>query len=113
MSEFSFEVPGPPRPWSRARRDGRTRRTFTDHKTAAAKHDIRLIGAAAMRSRGIKKAAKGVAVIISVDAFFRLPPSISAAERKARLKRHFHTIKPDADNIVKLIKDALLSLIHI
>ena len=43
-------------------------------------------------------------VVLLVDAHFRVPKSLTKAERAARI---WHTQKPDADNLLKLVKDAL------
>lgn len=111
MDEFRFTIPGPPKPWSRARRDGRTGRTFTDPKTAVAKADVTIIGGAAMRARGVKAAKSGTPVLIDIEARFKIPPSITKKDRERRLRRRYHTIKPDGDNIAKLIKDALSGVV--
>lgn len=106
--DFSFKVPGPPRAWARAGRDARTGRTFTPWAMDKAKGDVRIIGGHAMRLAGLKMAPKKVPVLMSVDAFFKMPKSIGKKEREQRFSNGaYHTFKPDGDNIVKLIKDAL------
>lgn len=43
-------------------------------------------------------------VEMTINAFFPIPKSWPKAKRKAS---RFHTTRPDLDNIVKLVKDAL------
>ena len=105
--DFTFTVPGTPMPWKRAGRDKRSGRSFTPAKVTQRKGDVIIIGGAAMRSRGIKMAPKGTPVLLTVDAYFKLPPSLTKAEKIRRLALGYHCQVPDGDNIAKLIKDAL------
>lgn len=107
--DFEFTVPGTPMPWKRAGRDGRSGRTFTPAKMKQRKGDVRIIGGAAMRSRGFRIAPEGVPVLISVEAYFKMPKpsSLTKAEYRRRMDGVYHCQVPDADNITKLIKDAL------
>lgn len=111
--DFTFVLPGQPVPWQRAQRDGRTGRTFTSDRNASAKHDVAVVGGAKMRSRGVKMAPKGTPVLIRLDAYFQMPKksSITKKEWNARLARKYHTVKPDGDNLIKLVKDALNGIV--
>jgi len=108
---FSFFVPGKPLPWKRAGRDGRTGRTFTPAKVTSRKADVHIIGRAAMKAVGFKMCPKDEPVALSVCAYFKVPPGISAKERERRLVTSYHVQVPDADNITKLIKDALNAVV--
>jgi Holliday junction resolvase RusA-like endonuclease len=46
---------------------------------------------------------------ISADIYFALPPSLRKKEKVARLRRLYHTQKPDCDNLAKAILDALVA----
>ena len=76
-----------------------TGRTYTPDATAAAMEQVRM--AYAVRANGAM-APKGMPVHVEIDTFRVMP--------KSRPKRMVHepdTFKPDADNIAKLVLDAL------
>ena len=77
-----------------------TGRTYTPDETAAAMERIRMAYDGATCNGA--KAPKGVPVLVSVDTWRPLPRS-----RPKRVEAEPDTFKPDADNIAKLVLDAL------
>ena len=97
-------------PWARAGRDGRTGRSYTPNKQKRRKQEIALEASLRLRAVGFRHVPK-CPVILQIGAMFELPKSISKAEVARRTAgMGYHTQKPDADNLAKLIKDALNGL---
>lgn len=95
---ITFEVAGPPVPWSRARSAGSRRFSAPEMERAKA-----AIGWAARQSR--VRMIDGP-VSVTVCAVFAMPRSCSAAERD-KLRGAPVIKRPDADNLMKLVMDAL------
>lgn len=101
MSRVRFQVEGRPVPWKRQRTNGKNR--FPAKGQAEAKQAIQW---------AYKAAAKGVtfchpkpAVALNILAVFPLPQTIRKGDGRRMGSPHIST--PDADNIAKLVKDAL------
>lgn len=93
-----FTVPGPLGSKGRPR-FGRGR-TYTDAKTKAAE---KVIASYAMVARGSRPLMRR-AVDLVIAQWVQYPPSWSKRERE---ERRFVTSRPDADNAIKLVCDAL------
>jgi Holliday junction resolvase RusA-like endonuclease len=89
---MTFDVPGPPVPWARARRMGN--RYFVDEKTAAFKRKVAL----AAKNAGVVKIEKPHAVRLWLE--FYLP-------RPKPNKTMFPVDRHDVDNLAKVILDAM------
>lgn len=94
----TFTINGPPVPFARAGANGKRR--FTPPKQKAAMTAIRYVAQPHFPQ------PMGGAIRLTVVATFALPASASRPEKARRLASG-HTQKPDADNIGKLVKDAL------
>ena len=90
------------KPVGKARpRLGRGGRVYTPKATVKAERAV----AAAWRAQvGIRHTGP---VHVSLANGFAVPRSIAKAERARRLATAWHTQKPDIDNVVKLVLDAL------
>ena len=98
MPEITFSVPFV-KGKGRARFVRQTGRTYTPDATALAMEDIRM---AYTRAAGGAKAPKGAPVTVRIAAMRQMPKS-----RPKRLASEPDVYKPDADNITKLVLDAL------
>ena len=98
---FTFTIPGKPTPWKRSGRNGRA----TYSTQTSKKRDIGTLANAAMSAAGLRCVAKDVPVAMTVYAVFKLPQRIPKGDTRRMGSKHLLT--PDADNITKLIKDAL------
>lgn len=98
MRLVNFDVPLV-RGKGRVRFVRQTGRTYTPDATAEAMERIRM--AYAERARGAM-APKGVPVMVEIDTWRPLPKS-----RPKRVTHEHDVFKPDADNIAKLVLDAL------
>lgn len=103
MPRIEFEIKGRPIPWKRMRKNGK--RHFPAAGQTEAKSAIASLCKAEMRKSGVSIAEKGVPVCMSVLAVFKLPQKIPKGDDRRMGSRH--TMKPDGDNLGKLIKDAL------
>ena len=101
MTEISFTVPGQPVGKARARvtRHG----TYTPATTVG--YEERIIVAARSVDRPAL-APEGAAVRLSILFRFAMPKSWSKTKRDC-LSHNRHTQKPDLDNLLKAVKDAL------
>ena len=91
-----FEVPGKPVPWKRARRNGG--RYFTDPAVLAHQQAVRWCFRKAYRGEPFD------ACSLRVVAVFPIPSRWPKYKQRAAT---VHTSKPDADNVAKLIMDAM------
>ena len=99
---ISFEVTGPPVPWSRARRKGN--RYF--NKPEMVSYQDQIAWAAKEQMKGREPLEGPIALI--VNAWMPIPQSWSKKKRLAAVERQISpTTKPDLDNIVKQVEDAL------
>ena len=101
---MEFDVMMEPRGKGRPRftRDGRT---YTPSETTAAEKEI---AAAywALRERSYYE--RNVPIALHVEAYFKIPPSYVKRKLKAALAGEWlPTKRPDGDNILKLVADAL------
>lgn len=104
MSDVLFEIPGKPNAWQRARSNGKVR--FDSPEQTRNKALIAQIGAAAMQGR---QPLEGP-LEVHVAAFWLYPKSMSKKVR-GTYGSHFHTSRPDSDNLGKLIGDALNGIV--
>lgn len=96
---IKFTVPGAPVPWARARSKGAQR--FTPPEVRAFKQVVRwAVTRAGWHSR--RKPLK-VAVIVEVQFFFK--------KKRAKKQVEVKATRPDLDNLVKCVLDALNGLI--
>jgi len=111
---LSFSVPIQPVGKARPRvvsRFGHTH-AFTPKKTIEAEKQIKLAAINAMAENKCKKI--DVPLSLSVTAFFALPKSATKKRRQEIANNSFtpHAQKPDIDNIVKLVSDALNDVVY-
>ncbi|MCM1276703.1 MAG: RusA family crossover junction endodeoxyribonuclease [Lachnospiraceae bacterium] len=104
MRAYQFTVPGKPQGKARPRFNGKTRRTYTPQKTINYEQLVRnsylALYAGEPPLDGALKA--------EITAFFPIPKSVSKSKRDRMLSGEIKpTVKPDADNIIKAILDAL------
>lgn len=103
MDRVAFTFDGKPQGKAR-HRTTKFGRSYTPAKTAAAEKAIGLLYRAEARSLPIMTGT----VQLKVEAIFDIPKSWSKADRAAALDGSLeYTGKPDADNILKLVMDAL------
>jgi Holliday junction resolvase RusA-like endonuclease len=109
--DIQFFVPGEPRGKGRARfyNAGKFIKSYTPQETASYENKVQLFFCAA--NPGFKAIGKGVPVNVTVEAFFSIPASWSKKQRAAQETCPVPaTKKPDADNIGKIVCDALNKL---
>lgn len=94
---IEFVVPGRPIPWSRARRVGN--RYFVAPKTAKAKKQMRSVAEAEVPTEMMQSGKP-----FSLQCTF-------AYQKPKTSKLQKPTMKPDLDNLIKLIKDALNNVV--
>lgn len=101
MPEFvHFSVAGTPVPWARARRNGN--RYFTEARVAAYMQKIRT----AAEIAGARPLQCPCTLVVT--AFLPIPRSWSRKKREGALEGLVtHTVKPDWDNLGKIVSDAL------
>lgn len=106
QSEIKFVVPGIPTAWARTSSNGRVR--FTPQKQRIAGGVIQIIAADAMAGRAPLEGP----VSMSVIAVWPWPKAMT--ERKRGVAgSHFRTSRPDADNVAKLVADALIGICYL
>lgn len=100
---ISFTVPGKPQGKARPRFDGRSGRAYTPKNTRAYEETVRACFLRAHRSTRLSGEIEAV-----ITAQFSVPKNVSNFNRAAMLDGKINpTMKPDADNIIKAILDAL------
>lgn len=104
MDRVSFTIPGIPTAWARARLNGRAH--FTPGKQRAAAGLIQSIAYEAMAGR----APIETPVAVHISAVWPWPKSWSEKKRKIA-GAHWKTSKPDADNVGKLVNDAINGIV--
>lgn len=97
-------IPGRPAAWQRARSNGKVR--FDSPEQSRNKLTIGQIGAAAMAGRPPLECA----VEVMVAAYWQWPKSMSEKKRRVYGSQYF-TARPDGDNIMKLLGDALNGIV--
>jgi Holliday junction resolvase RusA-like endonuclease len=109
----AFRIPGKPQAWQRAgisRRRGRPVVHFTPAETRAFKRVVALLAKAAMAGR---KPVHGPLVL---DATFCMPIPRSWPKRDQLAAEQglvFPTSRPDIDNLIKGVKDALTGIVWV
>lgn len=102
--DLRFTIPGEPVAWARARLSGRAH--FTPGKQRAAAGLIQVIAAEAMAGAAPIEAP----VAVTITAVWPWPKSMSD-KKKMLAGAHYKVSKPDADNIAKLVGDALNGIV--
>ena len=98
---ISFTVKGPPVGWQRAGVNRWTGRHYTQEKTRNAEEEIALAYKIAAKGR---RFPPGTPIAVCVYAYFPIPKRASKATREGMISREIlPTVKPDWDNIGKLI----------
>lgn len=106
----TFTVPGAPQGKGRARVStmGGFARAYTPEKTAKYENLVRLCYIEQYRQAKLKGAVRAV-----ITAYYPIPKSFSRVKRENAIKGLLRPqIKPDADNVVKVIMDALNGLAY-
>lgn len=117
MKEISFFVPGKPQGKARARTvrmpNGYTR-TFTPDNTVIYENYIRCCFSEAENKRGERFFLEsGTPVEMRLTAYFKPPASMSHKKQSMMLANRIQPLKkPDMDNIVKIVADALNGLAY-
>ncbi|WP_299084869.1 RusA family crossover junction endodeoxyribonuclease [uncultured Paraglaciecola sp.] len=102
---IEFNVPGKPRGKARVWTDGRSGRKFVDKKTRDYMDQI--VWCLRQAQRAVLKPTKRP-INIRVEAVFEVPVSWPKWKRQAALAGDIApTVKPDDDNIAKIVRDAL------
>lgn len=101
---IQFTIPGDPVPFARAGANGKRR--FTPKKQSDFMGVIKHFAAEAMDG---KPPIEGP-VELQIDAFYVVPQSWS---KKKTAEARWKSSKPDADNIAKILKDAIKSIVWI
>lgn len=98
----AFTVPGKPLAWARARTHNG--KFYTDPVRRSSKVQI---GTLAKLAMGRRQPFVG-AIVLTVRAYFAVPKSWPKWMQKAALAQQVHpTIRPDGDNLLKQVGDAL------
>lgn len=110
MNTVSFTIPGTPVPKGRPRfaRRGSFVTTYTDEKTASYENLVKITAQKAMQGAKLFEEAVSVAVELYVS------PPASWSQKKQRLALDgelFPTSKPDVDNVLKGIFDAMNDIV--
>lgn len=110
MTSIAFVVPGVPVGKGRPRfaRRGAFVSTYTDSKTASYENLVKLAAAEAMQGRAIIDGA----VAVTIALFVTPPASWSQKKQRAALEHAtMPTSKPDVDNVIKGIFDAMNDIV--
>ena len=106
-TRLEFVIPGVPMAWARARTNGTTH--FTAAPQRAYKRAAGLLAARAMAGRPGFVGAVAIALV----AVFEPPASWSKKARAAALAGEVvPTVKPDWDNLGKLVSDAMNAVVY-
>lgn len=104
-----FEIPGEPKG------KGRPRFTHTGHTytpTETKEYEEKVIRAYKAKYRD-RQYAKGIPLKMEIAAYFEPPKRVPKAKRAAMLNHEIRPVKkPDSDNIIKIIADALNSVAY-
>lgn len=110
---LSFEIPGQPIGQGRPKFstiNGHAR-AYDPEKSCNYKAYVRMLATQAMKDSGFTMIEGPCA--LSINAYFEIPKSKSKKFREAALMElEYPTKKPDADNIIKVIQDALNGLVY-
>ncbi len=101
--KISFTVHGKPQGKARPRFDGRSGRTYTPKGTRTYEQFVR--AAYLEKYRSVRLSGE---ITAEITAYFLIPKSVSKTKRTAMIAGNTNpTSKPDADNIIKAVLDAL------
>ena len=107
---YMFIVFGKPQPKQRPRFNRRTGTAYTPKETHEYERDVRL----SFRGKYPQAVKLLGAVSVSIDAYFETPKSCSKAMRDRMLSGDVRPAKkPDADNIIKAVCDALNGVAYV
>jgi len=107
-----FSVPGRPKPWSRRVVNRRTGASFIPREVESYKSLVRDAFYAAVEGQPTEMLHDGP-VTVMVHAFFPIPKSRPRWWReRAEIDRMPMTGRPDGDNVLKMILDALNSVAY-
>lgn len=107
MKQIRFEVPGAPFGKERPKfaRRGNYTMTYTPKKTL--QHEKEVVAAYMEVAKG-RKFEKGTPLDIRIIAYYPIPKSTSKKKQREMLEHRLRpTVKPDLDNVAKLVYDAL------
>ncbi len=107
MKQIRFEVPGAPFGKERPKfaRRGNYTKTYTPKKTL--QHEKEVVAAYMEVAKG-RKFEKGTPLDIRIIAYYPIPKSTSKKKQREMLEHRLRpTVKPDLDNVAKLVYDAL------
>lgn len=109
MDTIEFFVDGKPVGKQRPKFNSKQRRTYTPKKTKNWEEHIQNI----FKQFDFHKIPSGIPVFVSVYAYFIPPKSWSKHTRTAYMRDNtLHTSKPDCDNVLKCVLDALNGLAY-
>jgi Holliday junction resolvase RusA-like endonuclease len=101
---FSFSIPGQPK--GKARPHVTSRGTYTPEKTVEYEDAVR--AAFHHKYAYVDAIPAGTPINISIMAYYPIPQSASKVKKARMLSGEIRpTVKPDADNVIKIICDAL------
>ena len=104
---FTFTVPGEPEGKARPKVNTKTKTAYTPQKTRT--YEAKIRGCYSLQGGGKYEGA----VKVKVTAFFRIPKKYTKKERELiQAGKLLPTKKPDGDNIVKAVLDALNGLAY-
>ena len=105
---IDFNIPGEPKSKGRPRFT-KTGYKYTPEETASYENLVKLCyQKAAEKYTNKKMIPADVPIRVYISAYFMIPKSFSAKKRRMALNREiFPTKKPDGDNIIKTICDAM------
>lgn len=103
--KVEFIVKGDPFGWQRAGQNRKTKAVYTQEKTRIHEQIVALSYKAAAEGFSFPK---GTYICLRVYAYMRIPKSTSKKKRELMLSGQIRpTVKPDWDNLGKLVSDAL------
>lgn len=109
LKRVTFSIPGEPVGKGRPRFNRATGRTYTPERTASYENLVKLEYEKLCGNQGFGESPVG----ILVTAYYAIPKSASKAKRKAMERDVIRpTKKPDCDNILKTVCDALNGLAY-
>lgn len=104
MKKIEFTIPGQPKGWGRPGFNRRTGAVFTQEGTLEYERAVK----AAYLATTNYYADEDQPMAVLVTAFYKIPKSDTKAVRERKLRNWTKpVIKPDADNILKIILDGL------
>ena len=110
MNKLTFTVPGVPVPKARARITKRG--SYTPAKSAEYERKVAILAKKAMLEQGFKMTDQAVKILIDFTLprpqyHYKTSKGKTIDSVKEQYKFALHTVKPDIDNLIKSVKDAL------